>query len=77
MSVLGSGSAGNSTLVAAGRARVLLDAGFSCRELTRRLAQVGESPERLDGVLLSHEHTDHTKVQKISSQFIQVLDPPA
>ena len=40
---------------------MLLDAGFSCRELTRRLAEVGESPERLDAVLLSHEHTDHTR----------------
>jgi phosphoribosyl 1,2-cyclic phosphodiesterase len=61
MSVLGSGSSGNSTLLAAGRTRVLLDAGFSCKELTRRLAEVGESPERLDAVVVSHEHSDHIK----------------
>jgi len=38
---------------------VLVDAGLSLRELTRRLAAIGERPEDLDGVLLTHEHSDH------------------
>ena len=29
------------------------------RELTRRLAEIGESPEDIDAVLITHEHCDH------------------
>jgi len=58
---LSSGSRGNATLVELDGARVLVDAGLSCRELVRRLALVGVAPESLDGVLLSHEHEDHAR----------------
>lgn len=37
-----------------------MDAGLGKNELRRRLTAVGGSLERLDGVLISHEHTDHT-----------------
>jgi phosphoribosyl 1,2-cyclic phosphodiesterase len=37
----------------------LIDAGLSVRELTRRLAEIGEKPEDLDAVLITHEHSDH------------------
>ena len=37
----------------------MIDAGLSVRELTKRLAEIGEKPEDLDAVLLTHEHTDH------------------
>jgi phosphoribosyl 1,2-cyclic phosphodiesterase len=57
--VLASGSSGNATFVAAGRTRILVDAGLSFRELSRRLAEIGEDPKRLDAVLISHEHSDH------------------
>jgi phosphoribosyl 1,2-cyclic phosphodiesterase len=56
---LGSGSGGNATLVATERTRVLVDAGLSRRETFRRLKSIGESPESLDAILISHEHTDH------------------
>lgn len=58
---LGSGSRGNATFVATERTRLLVDAGFSFRELTKRLLAIGEEPEKLDGVLISHEHSDHIK----------------
>lgn len=58
--VLGSGSAGNATFVAAGDTAVLLDAGFSARGLTRRLAGIGADLSRVRAVCLSHEHRDHT-----------------
>ena len=37
----------------------MIDAGLSVRELTRRLAEIGEKPEELDAVLITHEHSDH------------------
>ena len=59
VTMLGSGSAGNATLVVAGQTRVLIDAGLSARQIQRRLEQIGYSFEELDGVLLTHEHQDH------------------
>lgn len=59
MTLLASGSKGNATVIAAGPTTILVDAGLSCRELLRRMAQVGEDPEALDAVLITHEHLDH------------------
>lgn len=56
---LGSGSKGNATLVRAGGTSVLLDCGFSGRELQRRLALAGTEPAALDAVFVTHEHSDH------------------
>ena len=57
--VLGSGSGGNCTLVATERTRLLVDAGFSFREIQQRLRKIGEEPGRVDAVLITHEHSDH------------------
>ena len=57
--MLGSGSGGNSALVATDHCRVLVDGGLSARQIVFRLEQCGVTPEQLDGVLLSHEHGDH------------------
>jgi phosphoribosyl 1,2-cyclic phosphodiesterase len=57
--VLASGSKGNSTVVSAGRTRILVDAGLSCRELFRRMKLAGEDPATLDAILITHEHQDH------------------
>ena len=46
-------------LICAGGTRVLVDAGLSAKETARRLALVGEDAERLDGVIITHEHSDH------------------
>ncbi len=59
MTVLASGSKGNSTVIASGRTRVLVDAGLSCRELLRRMEIAGEDPAKLDAILVTHEHVDH------------------
>lgn len=59
MTVLASGSKGNSTVIASARTRILVDAGLSCRELLRRMAQAGEDPAKLDAILITHEHLDH------------------
>jgi phosphoribosyl 1,2-cyclic phosphodiesterase len=57
--MLGSGSAGNSALVATKHCKILIDGGLSARQLVLRLAQCGVTPGQLDGVLLTHEHGDH------------------
>jgi phosphoribosyl 1,2-cyclic phosphodiesterase len=57
--VLGSGSKGNCTLLATEKTRLLIDAGLSCRETYARLAAIGEPPDGLNAVVISHEHTDH------------------
>src|ERR1700726_1663827 len=57
--MLGSGSAGNSALIATDHCRVLIDGGLSARQIVVRLEQCGVKPEQLDGVLLTHEHGDH------------------
>jgi phosphoribosyl 1,2-cyclic phosphodiesterase len=59
--VLGSGSAGNATLVEGGGARVLLDAGLGPRSLAERLQSAGVDPASLDAVFVSHEHGDHAR----------------
>ena len=59
LTVLGSGSTGNAVLLTAGGTRVLVDAGLSARETVRRLALMGEDVARLDGIVITHEHSDH------------------
>jgi len=61
LTILGSGSAGNSALLETPTVRVLVDAGLSARQLTERLASVGPTPEQLDAIVLTHEHSDHTQ----------------
>ena len=58
--ILGSGSNGNCAYLEYGNTRLLIDAGFSARQIRERLEQIGRSPETLTGILLTHEHTDHT-----------------
>lgn len=60
-SVLASGSRGNACYVESSGARVLVDAGLSCRELEKRLALRGLSAGRLDAIILTHEHIDHIR----------------
>ena len=57
--MLGSGSAGNSALVATDHCKILVDGGLSARQLVLRLAQCSVTPDQVDGVLLTHEHGDH------------------
>ncbi|MGO4518142.1 MBL fold metallo-hydrolase [Terriglobus sp. 2YAB30_2] len=59
MTVLASGSKGNSTVVSSRSTRILVDAGLSCRELMKRMRAAGEDPQALDAILITHEHQDH------------------
>jgi len=61
MTVLASGSRGNSTLVSSSRTRILVDAGLSCRELLKRMQMADEDPAAIDALLITHEHQDHVQ----------------
>lgn len=56
-----SGSSGNATLFSDGSTHLLIDCGMSGKQLFEALAKIGLSPDRLDGILLTHEHIDHVK----------------
>jgi len=59
LTVLGSGSAGNCSVLASSQTRLLVDAGLSCREICRRMVLAGEDPLKLSAIIISHEHSDH------------------
>ena len=58
--ILASGSEGNCLLVSGGGVHLLVDAGISARRITAGLRELELSPCDVDGVLLTHEHSDHT-----------------
>jgi phosphoribosyl 1,2-cyclic phosphodiesterase len=59
VSILASGSSGNITLLETEHTRLLVDCGLGKRETLARLAAVGIALEQLDGILITHEHSDH------------------
>ena len=61
VTILGSGSAGNCTFIKTEHTAILVDAGLSSRQITQRLATIGRSVADLDAILLTHEHSDHTR----------------
>ena len=58
---LSSGSDGNLTYIETLNAKILLDAGLSASEITKRLSLLRVTPEEIDAVLITHEHMDHIK----------------
>jgi phosphoribosyl 1,2-cyclic phosphodiesterase len=73
LTVLGSGSTGNAVLICAGQTRVLVDAGLSAKEIIRRLAMMGEDISQLDGIIITHEHSDHAGGLRV---LLKLLDCP-
>lgn len=59
--VLGSGSRGNAVVVESAGRRILVDAGFSCKQLELRMRAVGVEPSTIQALVLTHEHKDHVK----------------
>jgi len=59
VSVLASGSRGNTAIVESSRARLLVDAGISCRETFKRVKLSGRDPREISAILITHEHSDH------------------
>jgi phosphoribosyl 1,2-cyclic phosphodiesterase len=59
LTILGSGSSGNCAYLETAETRLLIDAGFSGRQIRQRLAGIGRAPESVQGILITHEHSDH------------------
>ena len=59
VSVLASGSRGNSAVVQTSSTRILVDAGISGRETFKRMKALGEDPRALSAIVITHEHSDH------------------
>lgn len=58
---LASGSKGNCTYVEGGAGAILIDAGHSVRETFRRMQEAGVDPALVEGIVVTHEHSDHVK----------------
>ena len=70
--VLGSGSRGNSILVETSETRVLLDAGFSARQIEQRLEALEIPAATISAILITHEHRDHTQGMGVFSRRFRV-----
>ncbi|KGP92660.1 metallohydrolase [Pontibacillus chungwhensis BH030062] len=60
-SVLASGSTGNAFYIGTEKQKLLVDAGLSGKQLERVMSQVDLDPNDLNGILVTHEHSDHIK----------------
>ena len=56
---IASGSSGNVTLVESNNINILIDCGISCKKINEGLKEEGLSLSNIDGILITHEHTDH------------------
>gem|GEM_PF-19982 len=72
MTVLASGSKGNSSVISTARTRILVDAGLSCRELMRRMKLAGEDPHALNAVIITHEHADHVSGLSVLARRLNI-----
>src|SRR5690348_6306358 len=72
ISVLGSGSKGNCTVLASSRTRILIDAGFSHRNLRKRMRACGEDPKSLNAVVVTHEHADHVNGLRVIAKKLRI-----
>ena len=73
---LASGSKGNSTLIISETTAILVDAGLSYNATVTALREFGLTPSRLDGVVITHEHSDHIRsAQRLSEDTKMYIHP--
>ncbi len=71
ITVLGSGSRGNSLVVHGLQSNFLIDAGFSCKQTMARMSDSGVDPDSIGAILVSHEHDDHVKGVRLLSRKLR------
>lgn len=67
-----SGSSGNSILVGSEKTKILIDAGLSGKKIIDGLQEVGQNPNEIDGIFITHEHSDHIKGAGILSRKFNI-----
>ena len=72
ITVLGSGSSGNSVLISYGDNGILIDAGFSRKEILSRLNESGISASVIKAILITHDHTDHVKGARVLADYLDI-----
>ena len=65
VSVLSSGSKGNTTYIESANAKILIDIGNTSKYVKEKLEDFGVSPNDLDAILITHTHVDHVKGLKV------------
>ena len=70
--VLGSGSKGNSTFIDLGDKKILIDVGFSYKQIKEKLSLINVDPHEIDALLITHDHIDHTYGLKV---FLNKVKP--
>lgn len=56
-----SGSSGNCLFVQSDDAKILIDCGVSLKKINESLSNFNLTLDQIDGILITHEHSDHTK----------------
>ena len=69
---LSSGSCGNCFYVREKDRSVLIDAGISCKQIFSRLTKLGENPENIKGIFISHEHVDHIRGVDVIARSLKI-----
>ena len=65
VSVLASGSQGNSTYVETSDLKLLIDLGMNTKYITEKLSELGVNPDEINCVIMTHTHSDHTGAIKV------------
>lgn len=76
--VLASGSKGNCTLIVGGNTKILIDAGITETQIKNSLLEIGIDLKKIDGILISHTHSDHIKglLQLVKRHNLKVFASP-
>ena len=61
VSVLSSGSKGNTTYIETTKTKILIDAGNNCKYILNKLEELKINPKEIDAILITHTHSDHIK----------------
>lgn len=69
---LASGSKGNSVFLDGPDGALLVDAGLSAREIVKRIHTVGGDPARIKAILVTHDHTDHTRGVRVLAKRLSI-----
>lgn len=72
MSVLASGSSGNSTYIETEKGSLLIDVGLTCKRIEEGLHHIGTSLKNIDAILITHEHSDHIKGLKVIAKRYEI-----